>query len=173
MLIVLSRAHLLFITEFYRVPPSLTRFSRQQVEENGSLTHYRVFFRAAFCASKYETTRYNGSQFYLVFIEFLEIERFVDNNIHVFRRVRCTRLHYRVFIREVQMEKRSTGPLPSFSLPGFYRVGSRLIKEDEILLVSISSQKKKITGTGFYRVFLLGVKFAEFSDDFLGLTQFY
>ena len=120
MLIVLSRAHLLFITEFYRVPPSLTRFSRQQVEENGSLTHYRVFFRAAFCASKYETTRYNGSQFYLVFIEFLEIERFVDNNIHVFRRVRCTRLHYRVFIREVQMEKRSTGPLPSFSLPGFY-----------------------------------------------------
>ena len=69
-------------------------------------------------------------------------------------------------------KKEEEAVLPSFSLPGFYRVGSRLIKEDEILLVSISSQKK-ITGTGFYRVFLLGVKFAEFSDDFLGLTQFY
>ena len=69
-------------------------------------------------------------------------------------------------------KKEEEAVLPSFSLPGFYRVGSRLIKEDEILLVSISSQKK-ITGTGFYRVYLLGVKFAEFSDDFLGLTQFY
>ena len=46
-------------------------------------------------------------------------------------------------------KKEEEAVLPSFSLPGFYRVGSRLIKEDEILLVSISSQKKKNNG---YRV---------------------